>query len=222
MLPACPRPGAGGRDGAARRNRPLVEEVAGHGGRLRPGVLPTEVGLGAVGVGGPAGRRADRTLPPGRRPRRPLVSGAGCVVHPDRDRRGPAGRHPRHDRRRVRAPRLPRRRPGPAHPRRGREQGPSPRREMAGDRRTDLLQIARRHLRNLRRPRPCAPQRGPLASAGSPAPPATAGVRCGRSTASTPPCVLGGRRGGSTSRPRPRTWRPSSGPNTDVRRPGWR
>ena len=54
------------------------------------------------------------------------------TVHPPGHQRRPPGRRPRPGRHRVHPPRLPRRRPRPAHPRRGGEQGPDPRRQVAG------------------------------------------------------------------------------------------
>ena len=110
------------------------------GRRLRPHVLPGEVGVGAVGGRRPENRRSDRAGAPGSGRGRAAVPRAARPVHPRGQGRGAAGRRPRARGGGVHAPGQPGRRPGPAHPCGGGEQGPDAAREVAVDRRTGAVQ----------------------------------------------------------------------------------
>ena len=135
VLPRRARPRAGRRPRARRHDRQALPPEDQRGRRLRPDLLPGQERLGAVGDRRPEDRRGDRAGPPGGDQGRAGLHRDQGAVHPRGHQRRPPGRRPRPGRHRVHPPRLPRRRPRPAHPRRGREQGPDPRRQVAGDRR---------------------------------------------------------------------------------------
>ena len=90
--PATSRcPGAGGDD------REAFPAGGADGRRLRFDVLAGEVGVNTVGGRRPAGRRADRTSPPGRRRGCTAVPGAACSVYPGGAAGDPAGERARAD-----------------------------------------------------------------------------------------------------------------------------
>ena len=148
-VPRGARSGPARRPRAVRDDRETVPPEDHDGGRVRPDVLPGEVGQHPVGDRPTAGRGAGRAGPQRGRRRRPGVHREARPVHPGGHQRGAPGRRHRAGRGRVHPPRLPRRGPGPAHPRRGGEQGADPVREVAVDRRADPVQGQGHRLRDL-------------------------------------------------------------------------
>ena len=127
----------------------LTRSAHDRGRRIRPDLLPGEVGQHPVGGRPTGGRRAGRAGPQRGGRRRVGVHREARPVHQGGRARGASGRRDRAGRDRVHPPRLTRRGPGPAHPRRGREQGANPVREVALDRRADPVQGQRLRLGDL-------------------------------------------------------------------------
>ena len=154
---------------------------------VRPDVLAGEERLHPVGRRRRGDRAADRGRAPRRRRRHPGVDRTDRAVHPPRPQRGAAGRGARAGRGRVHPPRLPRRGSGPAHPRRDLQQGPDPRRAVAGDGRPGAAQGHRRRVGAVQHPpggRTARTARDPVRR--TPRPRSRQTRRCARSPASTP------------------------------------
>ena len=165
------RPGPEGPAGAVLVHRPKLPVGDHRGRRVRPDVLPGQVGVRAVGDRPPA--VAEQIRPPTTPPS--PTSWAGWSGRPRYTRgghaRGAAARHHRPARRGVRPPRLPRRRPGPAHPRRGlaTRSGPDPTDPgpVAGPGRPGAVQGHRRRVGAVQHPprgRAAPPARGDVRS----------------------------------------------------------